>query len=206
MTEKIWRAPKVIVFDMDGTLVNSFLDFKALKEVMGLSPRAFVLEELDKIKNEERKNDLLKLLHNFEMNGAQKSVLFEGVLEFLDFCDLQGLKKAIFTRNSQQVTEIILKKFKLDFEKVVSRDSLREYKPHPKGLEVIGNFFGVNSKDILFIGDHYHDLVTGEKAGVRTFLFNNGTHDVREWGKMADLVFDDYVSLKRIFEKRFFRK
>ena len=204
--KEVWRVPKVIVFDMDGTLVNSFLDFKALKKEMGFSSKAFVLEELDKIDNKERKDELLKLLHNFEMNGAQKSVLFEGVLEFLDFCDLQGLKRAIFTRNSQHVTEIILKKFKMNFEKVVSRDSLREYKPHPKGLEEICNFFEVNSKEILFIGDHYHDLVTGEKAGVRTFLFNNGTNDIREWGKKADLVFDNYASLKRIFEKRFFRK
>ena len=204
--KEVWRVPKVIVFDMDGTLGNSFLDFKALKKEMGFSPKAFVLEELDKINNKERKDELLKLLHNFEMNGAQKSVLFEGVLEFLDFCDLQGLKRALFTRNSQHVTEIILKKFKMNFEKVVSRDSLREYKPHPKGLEEICNFFGVNSKEILFIGDHYHDLVTGEKAGVRTFLFNNGTNDIREWGKRADLVFDDYASLKRIFEKRFFGK
>ena len=204
--KEVWRVPKVIVFDMDGTLVNSFLDFKALKKEMGLSPKAFVLEELDKINNKERKGELLKLLHNFEMNGAQKSVLFDGVLEFLDFCDLQGLKRAIFTRNSQHVTEIILKKFKMNFEKVVSRDSLREYKPHPKGLEEICSFFEVSSKDILFIGDHYHDLVTGEKAGVRTFLFNNGTNDIREWEKKADLVFDSYASLKRIFEKRFFRK
>jgi len=202
--KNLWTRPKVIVFDVDGTLVDSFLNFSALKKKMGFSQDSFVLEELEKIQNEERKRELLYFLHEFEMEGAKKSVLFEGVLEFLNYCDEQGLKKAVFTRNSQRVAEVIFNKFRLSFEKVVSRDSLREYKPHPKGLEVIGRYFKVNVEEILFIGDHYHDVLTGKRAGVRTFLFNNGNHDIKDWEAKADFIFDNYFSLKRIFEKRFF--
>jgi HAD superfamily hydrolase (TIGR01549 family) len=196
----------VIVFDVDGTLVNSFLDFKALKKGMGFSPDSFVLEELEKIQNGERKRELLNFLHEFEMEGAKKSIPFEGILEFLDYCDEKGFKRAVFTRNSHRVVEIIFNKFGMSFEKIISRDSLCDYKPHPKGLEVIGSYFKVGVKEILFIGDHYHDVLTGKRAGVRTFLFNNGNHDISGWDFKADFIFDDYFSLKGIFEKRFFGK
>ena len=104
------------------------------------------------------------------MEGARKSVLYEGVRELLDFCDERGLKSALLTRNSQKVAELVLKKLNLNFSLILSRDNLKEPKPHPMGLEVVSEFFKVEKDDIIFIGDHLHDLLTGMRAGVRTFL------------------------------------
>ena len=203
MKPKVFKKPKVVVFDMDGTLVESFLDFKALKKQMGFSEDSYVLEALEEVTDSEKKKSLLYQLNEFEMEGARRSVLYEGVLEFLGFCEEQGFKRALLTRNSQEVTEFVLKKFNLNFGLILNRDNLKKPKPDPMGLEIVSEFFKAGKDDIIFIGDHLHDLLTGISAGVRTYLFNNGSADIKNWIEKADFVFEDYASLKDILEESF---
>ena len=203
MKLEVFKKPKVIVFDMDGTLVESYLDFKELKKKMGFSEDSSVLEALDDVTDHEKKKKLLQQLDDFETEGANKAVLYEGVMEFLSFCDQIGLKKALLTRNSKKVTHQTLKKFDLSFGLVLHRDNLEKPKPHPMGLDVVSEFFKTNKDDIIFIGDHLHDLLTGINAGVRTFLYNNGNNDIKSWNEKADFVFEDYTSLKNLLKKTF---
>ena len=58
MKPETFRRPKVVVFDMDGTLVESSLDFlSALKRQMGFSSDSTVLEALDRGKRFKKKKD-----------------------------------------------------------------------------------------------------------------------------------------------------
>ncbi len=203
MNSEVFKKPKVVVFDMDGTLVESSLDFKKLKKEMGFSEGSSVLEALDEVTDIQKKKKLLGLLDDFEMEGARRAVPYEGVVEFLNFCDEMGFKKALLTRNSKKVTHLVLKKLNLSFGLVLHRDNLKKPKPHPMGLDKVSEFFKTSKRDIIFIGDHLHDLLTGISAGVRTFLFNNGTNDIKNWSEKADFVFEDYTSLKSLLEKSF---
>ena len=203
MNSEVFKKPKVVVFDMDGTLVESSLDFKKLKKKMGFSEGSSVLEALDEVTDIQKKKKLLGLLDDFEMEGARRAVPYEGVVEFLNFCDEMGFKKALLTRNSKKVTHLVLKKLNLSFGLVLHRDNLKKPKPHPMGLDIVSEFFKTSKDDIIFIGDHLHDLLTGISAGVRTFLFNNGTNDIKNWSEKADFVFEDYTSLKSLLEKSF---
>ena len=203
MKPEVFKKPKVIVFDMDGTLVDSFLDFKELKKQMGFSEDSSVLEALDEVKDTEKKKNLLKQLNEFEMEGARRSILYEGVSEFLGFCEEMGFKRALLTRNSEVVTDFVLKKFNLNFGLILHRDNLKRPKPDPMGLEIVGEFFKTGKDDIIFIGDHLHDLMTGISAGVRTYLFDNGSNEIKNLNEKADFVFQDYASLKSLLEKSF---
>ena len=203
MKRGVFRKPKVVVFDMDGTLINSFLDFKGLKKKMGFSEGASVLEAIDEVVDAQKKQRLCQQLDEFEMEGARKAVLYKGAVEFLNFCDEEGLGRALLTRNSQKVTQLVLKKFHLNFGLVLHRENLQEPKPHPMGLEIVCEFFKIHKNDIIFIGDHLHDLLAGTSAGVRTFLFDNGSNNLKDWGGKADFVFEDYSSLKALLEDSF---
>jgi len=201
--QDVFRRPEVAVFDMDGTLVESCLDFQALKRKMGFSQDSSVLEALDEVTDIQEKQRLFKQLDEFEMEGARKAIPYNGVIEFLDFCDEMGMERALLTRNSQKVTDLVLEKFSLNFGLVLHRDNLKKPKPHPMGIEVVSEFFKVSKDDIIFIGDHLHDLLAGMRAGVRTFLFNNGNNDIKNWSEKADFVFEDYFSLQSLFAKSF---
>ena len=203
MKPEVLKKPKVIVFDMDGTLIESYLDFKELKKKMGFAEDSSVLEALDDVTDSEKKKKLWQQLDDFEVEGANRAILYEGVIEFLDFCDEMGFKRALLTRNSKKVTQMILGKFNLSFGLVLHRDNLEKPKPDPMGLDVISEFFQTSKDDIIFIGDHLHDLLTGISAGVRTFLYNNGNNDIKSWSEKADFVFEDYTSFKNLLEKTF---
>ena len=52
----------------------------------------------------------------------------------------------------------------------MGREDLRNWKPDPEGLVKIKNYFGVKEEEMIFIGDLENDLLTGQNAGIESFL------------------------------------
>ena len=91
------------------------MDVSGLKKKMGFSEGASVLETIDEVVDAQKKKRLCQQLDEFEMEGARKGVPYKGAVEFLNFCEEEGLERALLTRNSQKVTQLVLKKFHLNF-------------------------------------------------------------------------------------------
>lgn len=161
-----------IVFDLDGTLVDSGLDFNAIRREMGLPPGQPILEALDHLDDEEAAR-CREILARHEWAGAERARLMPGVREFLDAIEGRAIRRAILTRNSRTIAEATLERLGLSFDPVVARDDAPA-KPDPSAIWGICGIWGLDRRRVAMVGDFHFDIEAGRNAGVWTVLYTAG--------------------------------
>ena len=187
-----------IIFDMDGTLVDSRLDFDAMRHEMGLPFGIPILEGLASIPDGPERDRMLEVLRRHELRGADESVLFEGVLEFLSHVNDKGISTAVLTRNSRETTERTLKRWGLTFSQSVTREDAPP-KPDPTGNRLSAERWGLPVHQVIVIGDYLFDLQAGRRAGMRSVLFAPG--EMPGYASEADFILRDFREAKKLLDK-----
>ncbi len=164
------RLLRGVIFDLDGTLVDSRLDFEAIRRDMGLPAGVPILEAVAQTESAAERERLQAILHRHELVGAEQATLFEGVPEFLQWLAANGLRRAVLTRNSRASTGIVLARLGLQFELILTREDAPP-KPDPAGLLHISQAWNIPPAELLFCGDYVFDLEAGSRAGMVTALF-----------------------------------
>jgi len=188
------------IFDLDGTLVDSRLDFEAIRRDMGLPSRTPILEALERIAPGPERDRMQAVLHSHELAAAHRATLFDGVVPFLSWIEEQRLPSAILTRNSRECTEIVLSRLGLMFSCVLTREDAAP-KPDPEGLLAICRSWKLDPSEVLFCGDYLFDLQAGRRAGMKTILYAPG--DLPEFADQADLILREYPSAMDEIQKSF---
>lgn len=187
---------RAVIFDMDGTITEPYLDFGRVRERMGMSrDDGPILEAMERMTNEERKRAEM-VLHRCEAEAAQASSLNDGVHETLDSLARSGILTAVLTRNSRVSTETVLSKHGLRFDLVRTRED-GAIKPSPEPVWEICRTLGVEPAETWMVGDYLFDVQSGQAAGARTALFWSGP-ELPEWHGQADHVITlltDLISL-----------
>jgi HAD superfamily hydrolase (TIGR01509 family) len=178
-----------IIFDLDGTLVDSRLDFDAMRREMGLPVGIPILEGLAAIPPGQERDRMLEIVRVHELRGADESRPFDGVIEFLRHIDERGLCSAVLTRNSRESAQRTLDRWNLRFSHVVTREDAPP-KPDPAGVLLITDRWGIPPHQILVIGDYLFDLQAGRRAGTQTVLFAPG--ECPGFASEADYVLRDF--------------
>lgn len=175
-----------VIFDLDGTLVDSGLDFSAIRQEMQLGPEP-ILESLDSLPPERRK-ECETILYRHEQAGAERATLLHGALDWLEFLDEKQIQRAIFTRNGRESVDLTLERCGLDFEHVVARED-GPPKPDPAGIHQLCERWHLPPREVLVIGDYLYDLLAGRAAGSPTALVTYG----RSWefAPLADFLWPD---------------
>ncbi|WP_010587761.1 HAD family hydrolase [Schlesneria paludicola] len=184
-----------IIFDMDGTLVDSRLDYDAIRRDMGLPQGVPILESLIAQPEGPVRDHMLQAMRRHELAGADEAVLFDGVLEFLSHIDERGIRSAILTRNSRETTDRTLSRLNLSFTHVITRDDAPP-KPDPTAVKKIVEEWGLPVSDVIVIGDYLYDLHLGRNAGMRSVLF--APNEIPHFSSEADFIlrhFDEAASL-----------
>lgn len=189
-----------VIFDLDGTLVDSQLDFEAIRNEMGLPPQTPILEAMQHMEPGPELERMQVVLRDHEMRSALRATLFDGVAEFLQWIDHRRLPLAILTRNSRECTDIVLGRLGLQFSCVLTREDAPP-KPDPAGLLTICGQWRLPPDEVVFCGDYLFDLQAGRHAGMRTVLFAPG--DLPEFAGQADLVLREFRSAAARFEDFF---
>lgn len=161
-----------IVFDLDGTLVNSALDFDRMRREMELPPGAPILEALAELPA-ERARLCRAILDRHERAGCERAMLMPGAREFLAELDHRGLRRAIFTRNARRLVLALLARLNLEFDPVLAREDAPA-KPDPTALWQVCKRWGIAPGEVLMIGDFRFDIEAGRNAGMQTALFTGG--------------------------------
>jgi HAD superfamily hydrolase (TIGR01549 family) len=189
------RQLRGMIFDLDGTLVDSALDFEAIRRDMRLPSGKPILEALDLIPSGDEKEQMLSILHQHELAGAKRATLYDGVREFMEWLDRRKIRRAVLTRSSRESTEIVLNRLDLNFEMTLTREDAPP-KPDPGGLLAICDAWKLPSADVLFCGDYLFDLEAGTRAGMQTVLFAPGaTPDFAAQATYLLSCFHDATSL-----------
>jgi len=218
------RKPKMILIDVDGTLVDSVPDLaycvdEMMKE-LGREPhgeakvrdwvgngverltRRALIGQLD---GEPSDEDFAKgypiFLDLYKDNTSKRSCLYPGVREGLDYMKSQGYLLGCVTNKDAQFTIPLLKGLGIydEFGIVVSGDTLPVKKPDPQPLLHAAAHFGVGAEDSLMLGDSKSDVTAARNAGFQivcmSYGYNHG-EDIRNYN--PDAVIDSMEELKTL--------
>jgi HAD superfamily hydrolase (TIGR01509 family) len=176
-----------VIFDLDGTLVDSRLDFDAMRLEMELPPNEPILESLARLQPPHAAR-CHEILHRHELAGAERAILLPGVREIVAALHARGVRQAVATRNSRCITDTTLSKLDLPFDLVLTRDD-GPVKPDPWPVQETARRWSLLAAEIVVVGDYRFDVECGRAAGSRTVLLTHPddprTYPNRE---QADLV------------------
>ncbi len=173
---------KLWIFDLDGTLVDSFSHyFKALEDIFTEYGKVFdnslghaaltdpLPQFFEKHLGKELALEGLEKLQQMSNDHAKDVRPFEGMIETIEGLIKQGKDVAIWTNRDLHSATLIIQASKLDklFSCVVSGTCVTLRKPHPEGILRIAKQFNCELKDVTVIGDHEHDVQGAKTAGAR---------------------------------------
>jgi len=181
--------PKAILFDMDGTLTEPYLDFDLIKREMGIERSQPILEALARMPPKQRAV-AEKILHRHEERAADASTLNRGCVELLSWVREHKMETALVTRNSRRSVRTVFDLHGLHFDVCVTRED-GKFKPNPAPLLLACERLKVRPSDAWMVGDGYHDIDAGVAAGIRTVWVS---HDKQRsfvnqpWRTVRDLL------------------
>ncbi|NVM36484.1 MAG: HAD hydrolase-like protein [Candidatus Lokiarchaeota archaeon] len=191
MTKISFEGKKVIIFDLDGTIVNLTADWMTLRDVLVEKYREIYEEQcdferiskcLDNIvekKDEEVLVNFFDIIRHYELENIKDTQLIEETIFFINHKKSFGIKNEIKfavlslnTRNSIiQSLEIANIHNKIDL--IIGREDVRRWKPAPDGLLKIQKHYKVSKKEMIFFGDLENDLLTGKNAGIEAYFIDD---------------------------------
>lgn len=163
--------PRAVIFDLDGTLADSALDFDAIRAEIGLAPNLPILEQLVGADPETcaRAEAILRRHERDAIAGAR---LIDGCAELLAHLAARRVPIGILTRNIREVVETFARTFGFTFDAVYTRED-GPPKPSPVGVLALCQKLGATPADTLTVGDFKFDVLAGLRAGCRTALLRS---------------------------------
>lgn len=223
----ILKRPKMILLDLDGTLVDSVPDLAYSVDVMlerlGLPKRGeaqvrrWVGNGVERLVGRALtgtmdgapdpalfERALPLFMEIYAANTSARSVLYPGVREGLDYLRAAGYRLGCVTNKPGRFTEPLLRALGIRdyFELVVSGDTLSRKKPDPEPLLHAARHFGVRPDEALMVGDSVSDVKAARAAGFRVVCVSYGyNHGMDIRAAQPDAVIDSLVQLRELLER-----
>ena len=179
-------AIKAVIFDLDGTITEPFLDFDAIRREIGLTPDdATLLEAMEKMTPPQRKR-AMDIIERHEAKAVEESTLNDGAAELLDKLCAGGIKIGILTRNKRSNAIAIAQKHNLEFDAIFDRED-GPVKPDAFGVLWLCKRFGVLPTETIVVGDYLYDVLAAKAAGAIAVLLKNHPK-ADEFAKHADFA------------------
>lgn len=217
---------KVILFDLDGTLINSAPDLalavnhmlkslkketfpeKAIHDWVGngalmLVKRALLGQSrIDKDLDEAVVSNALEIFLDFYANNLCVSTLtYDNVPHTLRNLKEKGYRLAIVTNKPFGFVEPILDGLGLHglFELILGGDSLAQKKPDPAPLLHVCKVFAAEPEECVMVGDSKNDILAAHAAGMQSVGVTYGYNYGEDIGMYdPDIIIDDFAALQEL--------
>lgn len=212
MTFRIFRGVRAVLFDLDGTLIDSAPDLGAAADSMRLrrgmsslpedryrplcgSGARGMLHAAFGITPEHADYGAMKeeFFAAYSSCLLQRTQPFHEVLEMIDTLRERGLSWGVVTNKSQRFTAPITQAIPLfaTASAIVSGDTTPHAKPHPAPLLEAARRMSVSPAECIYVGDDERDILAGRAAGMGTVAARYGYlgvgADVAVWGASAEV-------------------
>jgi len=185
-----FKHKKVIVFDLDGTIVDLDVNWTHLKNLLSkkfstiysesceFSSISRCLSEIVKRNDDDTLIDFIDIVREHELKDLENSEILRETVFFINnpglFGVLDGTKLAVFSLNTRKAIKEALKLANItdQIDYIIGREDVRKWKPNPSGLLKIQKHYNVKKEEMIYFGDLKKDLITGENAGIDAFLID----------------------------------
>lgn len=200
--EKRLAKPKAIIFDLDGTLINSApdiahafnkaigekgykpLETQYIEKFIGHGPRRLIHDIFDDLTipyDTDLVGELLaQYRQNYHANPVQKTEFFPHVQEDLQRLRDSGLALGICTNKPHDLTAIVLQKLAIKdyFQTFYGADAVQHCKPHANHLQTVMQHMGVDCTTTFYVGDTEVDRQCAHAAKTPFFMvpWGGGVH------------------------------
>ncbi|MEM8594793.1 MAG: HAD-IA family hydrolase [Pseudomonadota bacterium] len=220
---KKWPLDAVL-FDLDGTLVDTAPDFilcvNALCRQHGIEPpdamvfrtqvshgaSAMIQTAFNITPEDDRLPGLItEFLALYENNICVESKLFDGFDELLTQLDEHGIVWGIITNKPRRFAAPLVEALKLNSACLICPDDVEQRKPHPESMDLACTQLSLTATNCLYVGDHRRDIEAGKAANMYTaaaaFGYVDPSDPAGEW--RADFYASTPASLQTILNTHF---
>lgn len=186
---------KAILFDLDGTLIDTAPDlarvlnelrlknklpelpFKDIREQVSEGALALIRLGFDISADHPKYLHLRsELLNRYEASICEASVLFPGLLSALESAEAKNVPWGIVTNKPRHLSERLLNKMKLSkrCSVLVCPEDVQEKKPAPEPLIKAAETLNLQCEDIVYVGDHARDIEAAKAANMISVAVDYG--------------------------------
>ena len=185
---------KAVLFDLDGTLLDSAPDLVAslnwVRQTEGMAPLpvtdmsqfaskgalGLLRAGMPEVGPERLEARRLLFLEHYAENSYRESRLYDGIPELLDYLGEAGIPWGVVTNKIESLTHPIIEAANLasSIGCVVCGDTLEKSKPHPAPVLFACRELEADPGDSLFVGDDLRDIQAGRAAGTQTAAVHYG--------------------------------
>jgi phosphoglycolate phosphatase len=177
---------KGIIFDLDGTLVNSIYDigdamntvledqgypthdYNAYKTFVGSGISSLVIKALTEKRTEAEINLCFEAMKKvYSVNCTNKTEAYPGIHDLLEKLKTKGIKLSVLSNKADVLTKkVVSHVFSNDFEVVEGLTTEALKKPNPEVALRMSKTMNIAPESIIFVGDSGADIVTAKKANM----------------------------------------
>lgn len=182
-----WRHLRAVLFDLDGTLIDSAPDLAAavnqMRSARGLDPlplamlrphggsgaRGMLAQGFEVAPGHGDYDELKReFLDRYETLMYDSTQPFEGIRAVLHRLTDAGLSWGVVTNKAERFALPLVRALRLGAEVVVGGDTTGHTKPHPAPLLEAAQRLNVQPQACLYVGDDVRDVMAGRAAGMAT--------------------------------------
>ena len=218
---------KAVLFDLDGTLIDTAADFiRIIQDMCREEGRTVVSAEIIRTQVSEGARAMVKLVYPelevtdpiflahrqrfLDLYGADIAIdtdLFKGMYPLLETLESHQIPWGIVTNKPRGLSESLLKALNLTerCSVLVCPEDVTNTKPDPEPMYLAAKHLQLDTKDCIYVGDHPRDIDAGRNADMYTILAAYGylplkhKDDLTAWH--ADCIVNAVDELHKIIQK-----
>lgn len=208
----VFGHARAVLFDLDGTLIDSAPDLAAAADKMrtdrglpslplqayrpmaGAGARGMISVAFGHGTDHPEYEALREeFFVNYEACMTERTYAFDGVPELLAQLQGRGLAWGVVTNKMERFTLPLTRQMPLfaDAGTVVCGDTTPHPKPHPAPLLEAARRMGLEPRECIYVGDDERDIIAGRAAGMPTvaacYGYLGAQADARRWGADAHI-------------------
>ncbi len=223
---------KAVLFDLDGTLIDTAADFiRIIQHMCREEGREVVAADLIRTQVSEGARAMVKLVYpaldvedpvflghrqrfldSYGANIAVDTDLFSGMYPLLEALEAQEIPWGIVTNKPRWLSEALLQALNLTARcaVLVCPEDVTKTKPDPEPMYLAAKQIHLAAEDCIYVGDHPRDIDAGRAAGMYTILAAYGylplqyKDDLTAW--QANCIVNTVPELQQQLEALLFAK